>query len=334
MAAAASLEPTGPRSVRNLSVMAAISSPIGCEFIITCRVRSDDADLVSPRRRLFLAKSLSCPAQGEMYYSVMATPGAPSSDWSRSTTEPTNPKKLFQNAAQIAAGLIREAIYDGRITQGTRLREEKLAAEFGISRTPIREALLILQTEGFVVAAPNRGATVKTYSTDEIVDLYDTRAALESFAASLAVKNITTETIDALDQSCERFAASVKSNDVLALTHENSTFHRTILEVTHNTSLQDVVGSVARLPLIYRAYYWYSDHGRLIALHYHEQITRALEAKDTMRVEGLMKEHIYEARDTLVAQMRRAEQNLDVGAEVSNLVVTLASRAKNDASAD
>ena len=259
----------------------------------------------------------------------MATPEVPSGGWSRSAGESSNPKKLFQNAAQIAAGLIREAIYDGRITQGTRLREEKLAQEFGISRTPIREALLILQTEGFLVATPNRGATVKTYSTEEIVDLYDTRAALESFAASLAVKHVTLETIDALDASCERFSQSVKSNDVLALTHENSTFHRTILEVTRNTSLQDVVGSVARLPLIYRAYYWYSDQGRLIALHYHEQITRALEAKDTMRVEGLMKEHIYEARDTLVAQMRRAEQDLDVGAGVLDLAAALAKRDKN-----
>ena len=273
-----------------------------------------------------------CSAEG--YYLVMATSGAPSSELPRSTSEPSNPKKLFQNAAQIAAGLIREAIYDGRIAQGTRLREEKLAAEFGISRTPIREALLILQTEGFLVAAPNRGAYVKTYNTQEIVDLYDTRAALESFAASLAVKHITSDVIDALDESCERFAASVKSNDVLALTHENSTFHRTILEVTHNTSLQDVVGSVARLPLIYRAYHWYSDQGRLISLHYHEQITRALEAKDTMRVEGLMKEHIYEARDTLVAQMRKAEENLGVDAGVSDLAAALAKRDANGKNVD
>lgn len=262
------------------------------------------------------------------YCDLMVTFRGSSGDEPGSLTEISNPKKLFQNAAQIAAGLIREAIYDGRIPQGTRLREERLAAEFGVSRTPIREALLILQTEGFVVAEPNRGSVVKTYSTDEIVDLYDTRAAIESFAASLAVKNITSDVIDALDESCERFAESVKRNDALALTHENSTFHRTILEVTHNTSLQDVVNSVARLPLIYRAYYWYSDQGRLIALHYHEQITRALEARDTMRVEGLMKEHIYEARDTLVAQMRRAEEEPGASEGASTLAAALAERAR------
>jgi DNA-binding GntR family transcriptional regulator len=238
------------------------------------------------------------------------------------------PKKLFQNAAQIAAGLIREAIFDGRIPQGARLREEKLASEFGISRTPIREALLILQTEGFLVAAPNRGSMVKTYTADEIVDIYDTRAALESFAASLAVKHITAEAIQSLDESCVRFAASVKTNDVIALTQENSTFHRTILDATHNASLADVVGSVQRVPLIYRAYFWYSDQGRLIALHYHEQITRALEKRDTIRVEGLMREHIYEARDTLVGQMRRVEQEAEAGAEASNLSAVLSKQTR------
>lgn len=281
----------------------------------------DSTELVSTATKYFV-----------MYSDVMATSGARSDDESPIIAEFANPKKLFQNAAQIAAGLIREAIYDGRIAQGSRLREEKLAKEFGISRTPIREALLILQTEGFLVAEPNRSSVVKTYSTKEIVDLYDTRAALESFAASLAVKNVTAEVIEALDESCGRFAESVKTNDVLALTHENSTFHKTILEVTNNSSLNDVVNSVARLPLIYRAYYWYSDQGRLIALHYHEQITRALEVRDTMRVELLMKEHIYEARDTLIAQMRKAEGDIEVGAGASNLAVALANRAKNEKS--
>ncbi|MEO9181511.1 MAG: GntR family transcriptional regulator [Acidimicrobiales bacterium] len=262
----------------------------------------------------------------------MVNLGVHSNDWIGVGEGQSDARQLFQNAAQIAAGLIREAIYDGRIPQGTRLREEKLAAEFGLSRTPIREALLILQTEGFLVAAPNRGAMVKTYSTDEIIDLYDTRAALEGFAASVAVKYMTSESIIALDESCERFAKSVKSNNVLALTHENSTFHKTILEATHNTSLRDVVGSVARLPLIYRAYYWYSDQGKLIALHYHEQITRALDSRDSTRVEALMREHIYEARDTLVAQMRMAERDVTIGKGALDLATALANRSADHSS--
>lgn len=230
-------------------------------------------------------------------------------DQSSSALSPKkDPRDLFQNAAQIASGLIREAIFDGRIAQGTRLREEQLATEYGLSRTPIREALLILQTEGFLVAAPNRGSVVKSYSTAEIIDLYDTRAVLEAFAASQAARNISPSQIEALDESCERFTKLIKSNDVIALVNENSTFHHKILEATNNATLTEVIESLERLPLIYRSYYWYSDEGRFIALHYHEQITRALEQGDTIRVEGLMREHIYEARDTLVRRMGEAEQ--------------------------
>ncbi len=217
---------------------------------------------------------------------------------------------LFQNATQIAAGIIRQAIFDGTIPQGVKLREGKLAAELGISRTPIREALLVLQTEGFLVTSPNRGSMVREYSIEEIINLYDTRAVLEAFAASRAARSITKEQIRALDESCQRFASlidsndAINSNDVIRLVHENSTFHHTILEVASNGTLNHVVESLERLPLIYRSYYWYSNQGRLIALHYHEQITRALEQGDTVRVDGLMKEHIFEARDTLIRQMR------------------------------
>lgn len=236
----------------------------------------------------------------------MKSPMPKSSTSEVSRHQPSAPKELFQNAAQIAAGIIREAIFDGTIPQGTKLREEKLAREFGISRTPVREALLILQTEGFLVASPNRGSVVKAYSIEEIVDLYDTRAVLEAFAASRAARSITKEQIRELDDSCQRFASLIDSNDVIKLVHENSTFHHTILHVTSNGTLNRVVESLERLPLIYRSYYWYSDQGRFIALHYHEQITRALEQGDTVRVEGLMREHIFEARDTLIRQMRNA----------------------------
>ena len=66
---------------------------------------------------------------------------------------------LAKNASLVATEVIREAILDGRLAPGQRLKEEELARELGISRTPVREALLILQTEGMVEGAPNRGAT-------------------------------------------------------------------------------------------------------------------------------------------------------------------------------
>ena len=82
---------------------------------------------------------------------------------------------LARTASVAAADLIRQAIVEGRVAPGQRLKEEELAQQLGISRSPIREALLVLQTEGLLEGAPNRGATVRTYDV----------AALEEAAGAL-----------------------------------------------------------------------------------------------------------------------------------------------------
>ena len=97
---------------------------------------------------------------------------------------------LVRNASAAATELIRQAIVDGRLPPGQRLKEEELARELGISRTPVREALLILQTEGLVDAAPNRGAVVRSHDADDLEDLYQLRALLEGYAARRAAANI------------------------------------------------------------------------------------------------------------------------------------------------
>src|SRR5712691_6146739 len=111
---------------------------------------------------------------------------------------------LARNASVAAAELIREAILDGRLQPGERLKEERLARELGISRTPVREALLILQGEGLVEASPNRGATVRTHDADDLDDLYQLRALLEGFATRRAAARVTDEALERLRESCDR----------------------------------------------------------------------------------------------------------------------------------
>src|ERR687884_94343 len=112
---------------------------------------------------------------------------------------------LARNASVAATEVIREAIVDGRLAPGARLKEEELARELGISRTPIREALLILQAEGLVDAAPNRGATVRAHTAQDLDDLYQLRALLEGFAARRAAARLTAEQLEELWASCDRF---------------------------------------------------------------------------------------------------------------------------------
>lgn len=211
---------------------------------------------------------------------------------------------LVQNASVAATELIREAIVDGRLEPGTRLKEEELARELGISRTPVREALLMLQAEGLVDAAPNRGAMVRVHTPEDLEDLYQLRALLEGYAARRAAMRITPEQLEELRASCDRFDALGPDDDLRELVRENMVFHSAILDFAGSSRLSAMVRRVIELPLVYKSYIWYSPDQKRISAHYHRQIVTALSGRDAERAELIMKEHVYEARDLLVAHLR------------------------------
>jgi DNA-binding GntR family transcriptional regulator len=208
---------------------------------------------------------------------------------------------LSRTAAAAAADLIRQAIIDGRVPPGHRLKEEELAQQLGISRTPVREALLVLQSEGLVEAAPNRGATVRAYETPDLEDMYELRALLEGHAAGRAATRVTPEQLSQLRESCTRFHGLLDGEDVQALVLENAVFHETILEAASSERLSAMVRQVIALPLVYKSYVWYSPAQASASYHCHLQLVKALERGDAQRAELVMREHVYEARDVLVA---------------------------------
>lgn len=97
------------------------------------------------------------------------------------------------------AGEIRSAVLSGEMRPGMRIRQELLAAHFGASRIPVREALKQLENEGLVVMAPNRGAWIADVNSDESVEIYKIREAVEPLAIGESVPNLTDEDIDTLD---------------------------------------------------------------------------------------------------------------------------------------
>lgn len=214
---------------------------------------------------------------------------------------------LTRSASAAATELIRAAVIDGRLAPGQRLKEEELARELGISRTPVREALLVLQTEGLLESAPNRGATVRTFEADDLDDLYQLRAVLEGFAARLAAARISAEDLAALRDSNERFVRLRDGGEIADLVRENVHFHDIVLAAAGSPRLSQLVRGVIQLPLVYRSYFWYSPEQKLISEHYHRQLTAALAAGDAERAELVMKEHVLEARDFLVTRLRGGE---------------------------
>jgi DNA-binding GntR family transcriptional regulator len=211
-----------------------------------------------------------------------------------------------RNASAEAARLIREGIVGGRLRPGQRLKEEHLAAELGLSRTPVREALVLLSAEGLLDMQPNRGATVRHYTPEEIRDVYGLRAVLEGYAARLAAQRVTPERVEALEESCDRFEVLCRGEDVPALIAENGLFHDAILDSAGVDQLVGMVRSVVELPLVYKSFLWYSPEQRQMSTHYHRQILKGLRARDSERAELAMKEHVFEARDFLVVKLEEA----------------------------
>ena len=191
-------------------------------------------------------------------------------------------------------------------SRAERLKEEELAREFGISRTPIREALLVLQAEGLVAAAANRGASVRSYRADDLNDMYLLRGLLEGHAAQRAAATITPDQLQVLRESVERFV-QLRLEDVGELVKENAVFHDTILDAARSERLHAMVRQVVPLAMQYRSWMWYSQKQLELSCHYHRKILEALEAQDAQRAEGLMKAHVLESKDVLVARLRELE---------------------------
>lgn len=227
------------------------------------------------------------------------------------------------NVIEDIATTIRERIASGEYQPGERLKQEVLAAEFGVSRTPVREALTKLETQGIITQEPRRSAVVSAPSTRDIGETYRIRAALEGLAAELAARWITDDQLAELRQTHDKFVAAVtelrlaskdasRNKAVLAKKkvaskrwiETNAQFHHAIGRYSHNLKLESLLSEL-------RAG---SAHGAMTAsasamdlhrmetnIQHHEDILQALEARDEERARQTMQKHVSEAGEYVAA---------------------------------
>ncbi len=200
---------------------------------------------------------------------------------------------------------LREAIIGGEYTPGERLRTEALAERFGTSRTPVREALVLLEGDGLVELEPRRGAVVRSFDAADLVDLYEVRAILEARAAQLAALRLTREDLDVLDATCDR-AESVAGSGKVAietLIASNDEFHRVIVEASGSARLTAALRTVAGIPRPFKAAFWKNGAERTRSLSAHREIVAALRSRSAERAESAMRLHVLTARDFLIEVM-------------------------------
>lgn len=174
------------------------------------------------------------------------------------------------------------------------MREADLAERLGISRTPIRDALKRLESEGLVSAAPRRGLVVSQLEQDQVSELYAMRYVLEGLAARLAAQHASAAEIGAMRDLLER-QARTRADDVAALAKLNRLFHDVIYRATHNRylvgTLDGLESSLALLPGT-----TYIAGGRAaVALRQHGDVVSAIERHDADRAEEVARKHIHDA---------------------------------------
>jgi DNA-binding GntR family transcriptional regulator len=172
-----------------------------------------------------------------------------------------------------------------------RLDERRLAAEFGISRTPVREAMAQLEREGFVRSEPRRGVYVVRKSRREVIELITVWAALESMAARLITANASDDEIAALRRMFATFDNGAVRAHLDEYSDVNIEFHQTIIRMSRNDALINLAENLfTHMRMIRRKTIGEQDRAdRSIRDHMH--IIEALEARDTVRAEGLVRDH-------------------------------------------
>jgi len=200
---------------------------------------------------------------------------------------------------------LRAAIIGGEYAPGERLRAEALATRFGTSRTPVREALMLLEGDGLVEIEPRRGAVVRTFDPADLVDLYEVRAVLEARAAALAATRITAEQLVELDAACHRAEGltghSARTVDTLIATNDD--FHRIVIAAAGSPRLSGALRTVAGIPRPFKTVFWNDAAERTRSLAAHREIVASLRAGSADRAESAMRLHVMNARDFLTEVM-------------------------------
>lgn len=168
-------------------------------------------------------------------------------------------------------------VLSGRLSEGTSLREQSIARQYGVSRAPVRDALLQLTQEGLLAAKPNCGVKVGAASSEDIQPLVvDLRRKIEVFALRKVFGKLTEADVDRLDETVARLHAACEKEDIGQIVRHDMALHRYLLEATGNADLLAMW-----LPIVSRMMLHYSRHRNMMESHReHAAIVDAIRKRD------------------------------------------------------
>lgn len=202
-------------------------------------------------------------------------------------------------AQEVVLQELRSALASGVLMPGQQLVQEDLAVELGVSRVPIRESLKILEGEGHVTYHPNRGYFVTELSAADLSELYLIREILEAEALTRAVAEVSDADLRDIEEILGEVNEAAASGDIYALAQANRAFHLSIIELSGMNRLSRLIRQLWDASDIYRTVYFREESNRERIFAEHQEIFRALQARDAQALIKAQNHHREQAVQVL-----------------------------------
>jgi DNA-binding GntR family transcriptional regulator len=202
---------------------------------------------------------------------------------------------------------LRILIDSGELAPGTRLNEIELCNTMGVSRTPLREAIRSLATEGLIELQPNRGAIVSIVSQEDVTEILPIMASLEGLGGRLAAMHMDQSKIVQVRKIHNQMISHYKNNEVAEYFETNRLIHELITEGSGNQTLVDTINSLSAKVRRARFTAQMTKESWAKAVSEHEEMIAALEAQDPDRLEAILVQHVETKRATILGSIEQSQ---------------------------
>jgi len=195
---------------------------------------------------------------------------------------------------------VREMIRRGQLVKGQKVDERFLCESMGVSRTPVRESLRILHSEGLIDLVPHRGAFVREPPIEEIKDMFEVMSLLEGMCARVATQKMTEKDLKKIEALHQKLEGHYGKRDHESYLDTNNVLHTFIQELSGNKTLNEVITGLRQKILLYRHRQLYHQNRFEESIQEHRDILEAFRMKDAARAEASMKRHLMKQCEALI----------------------------------